>query len=94
MPPTVPHKYLDTVVHSALLRPRTLGRGYDAAIVCNAANAFVAWLPRVVGTRVVLNVDGLERKRRKWNALGRAWYRHVGTPVDLDARRHRHRRRA
>ena len=73
--PTVPHKYLDTVVHSAICALDSLGRGYDAAIVCNAANAFVAWMPRVVGTRVVLNVDGLERKRRKWNALGRAWYR-------------------
>jgi glycosyltransferase involved in cell wall biosynthesis len=52
-----------------------VGRGYDAAILCNAANAFVAWVPRVVGTQVVLNVDGLERQRRKWNAVGRAWYR-------------------
>ena len=73
--PTLPHKYLDTVVHTAICALDSLFRRYDAAIVCNAANAFVAWLPRVVGTRVVLNVDGLERKRRKWNALGRAWYR-------------------
>ena len=31
-------------------------------------------MPRLFGTRVVLNVDGIERKRKKWNALGRAWY--------------------
>lgn len=73
--PTLPHKYLDTVVHTAICAFDSLARGFDAAIVCNAANAFVAWMPRLVGTRVVLNVDGLERNRRKWNALGRAWYR-------------------
>ena len=43
-------------------------------LVCNAANAiFCAW-PRLAGTQVALNVDGLERKRKKWNAFGRAWY--------------------
>jgi glycosyltransferase involved in cell wall biosynthesis len=31
-------------------------------------------MPRVVGIPVALNVDGLERKRKKWNALARSWY--------------------
>src|SRR5262249_38082198 len=30
--------------------------------------------PRMVGVPVALNVDGIERKRAKWNALARAWY--------------------
>ena len=51
-----------------------LGGRYDAILVCNAANAIFCGWPRLVGTRVVLNVDGIERKRKKWNALGRAWY--------------------
>jgi glycosyltransferase involved in cell wall biosynthesis len=73
--PTIRHKYLDTVVHTMLASAHaTLRGGYDVVLVCNAANAlFCAW-PRLAGTRVALNVDGVERLRRKWNALGRAWY--------------------
>ena len=72
--PTIRHKYLDTVVHTAASTLHALGRRYDAILVCNAANAVFCGWPRLVGTRVVLNVDGIERKRKKWNALGRAWY--------------------
>ena len=46
----------------------------DAALYCNAANAIFTFWPRLVGVPVALNVDGLERKRKKWNALARAWY--------------------
>jgi glycosyltransferase involved in cell wall biosynthesis len=47
----------------------------DVALYCNAANAIFTILPRIVGIPVALNVDGIERKRKKWNALARAWYR-------------------
>jgi glycosyltransferase involved in cell wall biosynthesis len=73
--PTLRHKYLDTVVHTALSVCHTLAGRYDVVLVCNAANALFCGLPRLVGARVALNVDGLERQRRKWNAFGRAWYR-------------------
>jgi glycosyltransferase involved in cell wall biosynthesis len=73
--PTLQHKYLDTVVHTMLSSAHaTLRGGYDVVLMCNAANAlFSAW-PRLAGTPVALNVDGIERLRKKWNALGRAWY--------------------
>jgi glycosyltransferase involved in cell wall biosynthesis len=74
--PTVPSKYLDTVVHGWLSSFDAALARYDAVLVCNAINAASSFLPRVTGrTRVVLNVDGLERNRRKWNAAGRAAYR-------------------
>ena len=44
-------------------------------LYCNAANAVFTWMPRVLGMPMALNVDGLERNRKKWNALARAWYR-------------------
>ena len=49
--------------------------GEDAALFCNAANALFTLAPRLTGIPAALNVDGLERKRKKWNLLGRAWYR-------------------
>jgi len=74
--PTIRHKYLDTVAHGLLSALHAAGEGYDAVLFCNAVNALVCRLPRLLGapTRVVLNVDGLERHRRKWNVLGRAAY--------------------
>lgn len=74
--PTIPSKYLDTVVHGLLSGIDAAFARYDTVLVCNAINAAASFLPRLSGrTRVVLNVDGLERNRRKWNALGRAAYR-------------------
>ena len=72
--PTVPHKYLDTVVHTALSTMHALTGRFDAVLVCNAANAIFTFLPRLVGTKVALNVDGHDRDRKKWNLLGRWWY--------------------
>ena len=73
--PTIPSKYLDTVVHGVLSGVDAAFARYDAVLVCNAINAAASFLPRLSGrTRVVLNVDGLERNRRKWNAIGRAAY--------------------
>lgn len=73
--PTIKHKYLDTVVHSFLssLDGAVAGR-FDAALICNAANALFAPILRLSGTPVAINVDGLEHKRRKWNWMGRAYY--------------------
>lgn len=78
--PTIHHKYFDTLAHTFvstlhLLGRRLIGQSVDAALYCNAANALFTILPRMLGIPVALNVDGIERKRRKWNALARAWYR-------------------
>ncbi len=74
--PTIPHKYFDTLAHTALGTLHLLLRGrFDVALYCNGANAIYTWIPRLRGIPTALNVDGLERRRKKWNALARAWYR-------------------
>jgi glycosyltransferase involved in cell wall biosynthesis len=74
--PTLRTKYLDTVVHAALSGLHAAAQGFDAVLVCNGVNALFCRLPRLLGapTRILLNVDGLERNRRKWNALGKLAY--------------------
>ncbi|HEY2934908.1 MAG TPA: glycosyltransferase [Acidobacteriota bacterium] len=72
--PAFPHKYLDTVSHSALSALHGLFAGYDAVLMCNAINALFTLLPRLAAQKVAINVDGIERQRRKWNWLGRAAY--------------------
>jgi glycosyltransferase involved in cell wall biosynthesis len=74
--PTIRHKYLDTIAHTCLSTiALMLGPKQDAALYCNAANAIFTWIPRLLRTPVALNVDGLERHRKKWNVLAKSWYR-------------------
>jgi len=72
--PTIPHKYLDTLAHTFLSTVHLLFHRPHAALYCNGANAVFTWAPRLFGAPTALNVDGLERKRKKWNMLARAWY--------------------
>ena len=72
--PTIRHKYLDTIAHTAVSTLHLLFHRVDVALYCNAANAIFTWMPRLVGVRVALNVDGLERNRKKWNQLAKKWY--------------------
>ncbi|HSS22748.1 MAG TPA: glycosyltransferase [Pyrinomonadaceae bacterium] len=72
--PTIRHKYFDTVVHSFLSAVHAVPSRFDAALICNAANAPFAPILRASGTPVAINVDGLEHKRKKWGWLGRRYY--------------------
>jgi glycosyltransferase involved in cell wall biosynthesis len=72
--PTYGHKYFETVSHTFLSALDALRRDFDVVLMCNAANAFTLPLLRAARVPVAINVDGIERKRRKWNALGRAVY--------------------
>lgn len=64
--PTIANKYLDTMVHSFISSIHALPQRYDVAMYFIAGNSPVTWIPRVVGTKTVLNVDGLDWKREKW----------------------------
>lgn len=72
--PTIRHKYFDTIVHTFLSALHAVSSRYDAALICNAANAPFATILRAAGIPVALNVDGLEHKRKKWNWIGRKYY--------------------
>ncbi len=72
--PTWRHKYFDTIVHTFFCTLHLLFHRCDVALYCNAANAVFTFWPRLAGMPTALNVDGLERKRKKWNRLARTWY--------------------
>ena len=75
--PTIRHKYFDTIAHTFFSTLHLFTNRQDAVLYCNAANAIFTWMPRASSnpTPVALNVDGLERNRKKWNTAARAWYR-------------------
>ena len=68
------HKYFDTIVHTFFSTLHLIFHRVDVALYCNGANAIFTLVPRIFGIPTVLNVDGLERKRKKWNRLAKAWY--------------------
>jgi glycosyltransferase involved in cell wall biosynthesis len=72
--PTLRHKYFDTIVHTFLSTLHLVCRRADVALYCNGANAIFTLWPRLTGIPTVLNVDGLERKRKKWNRAAKTWY--------------------
>ena len=73
--PAVRRKHLETVLHTALACLHAARERYDAVLMVNAANAPWVRILQMAGIPVALNVDGLERKRRKWGAAGRCYYR-------------------
>ena len=70
--PTISKKYFDTAFHTLLSLIHVSFTSADVVFICNVANGPFAWIPRLFGKPTVLNVDGFDRKRKKWNLLGRS----------------------
>lgn len=74
--PSVRHKALETLSHTALSTLHAVTRARpDAAFVFNAANSPFLPLLRARGIPVALHMDGLEWRRSKWGPRGKAYYR-------------------
>ncbi len=71
--PTLANKYLDTLLHSFISSIHALGQRFDIGLYFIAGNSPVTWIPRLVGTRTLLNVDGLDWKRDKWPAAAKRY---------------------
>ena len=71
---TIMHKYLETPLAALFSFIDLFFRKVDVVILCNAAASPFAFLAKARLKPLFINVDGIERKRSKWNALGRAWY--------------------
>ena len=71
--PTITNKYLDTLVHSFISSVHALPQRYDIGLYFIAGNSPVTWIPRLVGTRTVINVDGLDWKREKWPTFAKRY---------------------
>lgn len=72
--PCLRHKYFETLTHTFFSTVHLARHPKQVVLYCNAANAIFTPLPRLLGMSVAINVDGLERKRKKWNWLARQWY--------------------
>lgn len=73
--PTLMFKYTETPLHALTSFLDLFRRRFDLVLLCNAANSPFAFLVNFRGVPLVINVDGIERRRSKWNMWGRLWYR-------------------
>jgi glycosyltransferase involved in cell wall biosynthesis len=74
--PTVANKYLDTVIHTLLCTLHMAARRRpDVAIYFIAGNSPMTRLSRLLGVPSIVNVDGLDSQRAKWNRWARLYLR-------------------
>jgi glycosyltransferase involved in cell wall biosynthesis len=73
--PSVEHKFFSTLSHTAFAIADASLRRFDLIFVVNAANGLFGFIPRLLGKKCVLNVDGMEWLRPKWNKLGRTFFK-------------------
>lgn len=66
--PSVPQKHLDTISHTffSLIYSLSNGIRFDIALMCNVGNSILLPLFRAFGIKTVLNVDGQDWRRQKW----------------------------
>lgn len=67
-------KVLGTFSHTFFSFLHTIFYHYDIIMVFNVAVSPLCIIPRIFFRKVVLNVDGLEWKRRKWGLIGKRYY--------------------
>ena len=71
--PTIRTKHLETIVHSALCTLDAVFRNYDIVQFHALGSSPFAVIPRMLGTKTVVSVQGLDGRRAKWNAFAKQY---------------------
>ena len=66
-------KHLDTISHTFVSCLHSLFRPYDVVVMCISGNSPLAFIPRLRGAKVILNVDGSDWRRKKWGKIARTY---------------------
>lgn len=73
--PSIEHKFFSTLSHSLFSIVHATFSRQDVILVVNAANGMFGFIPRLFRRPAVLNVDGMEWLRPKWNGAARWIFR-------------------
>ncbi len=74
--PTLKIKYFETIIHSFFSTIHAcLFCRYDAIYYLGVSNSILTFIPRLFGIKTLINIDGLDWKREKWNYIGRIFLR-------------------
>jgi glycosyltransferase involved in cell wall biosynthesis len=72
--PYIKGKITETFSNTLFAMLHVLTKKVDVIYVMNAANSPICILPWLLRKKVVINVDGLEWKRKKWGKFARSYY--------------------
>jgi glycosyltransferase involved in cell wall biosynthesis len=72
--PSIETKALGTPTHTAACMMHVLAHPVDVFLVLNIVNGFHCLLPRLLGRKFAINVDGLDWKRGKWGRVARRYF--------------------
>lgn len=67
--PTIRSKHLETLIHTLLSTAHAITRNYDVVHYHALGSALFAWVPRLLGTRTAVTVQGLDWQRQKWGRV-------------------------
>jgi len=67
--PTIRSKHLETVVHTLLCTAHALTRRYDIVHYHALGPALFSFLPRLLGVKTAVTVQGLDWQRKKWGRV-------------------------
>jgi len=71
-------KFLETLIHTFFsLAHAIIFHRFDILLVFNNANSLLLVIPKLLGKKVILHVDGLEWKRGKWSGFGKKFYKYA-----------------
>jgi glycosyltransferase involved in cell wall biosynthesis len=73
--PSIEHKFLSTLSHTGFSILDASLRKFDVVFVVNAANGIFGIIPRLLGKKSILNVDGMEWLRPKWNKIAKSFFK-------------------
>lgn len=73
--PTIKTKSLNQIIHSFLSIIHATFSSVDIIFVVNLAAGPMGWIPKIMGKKTMINVDGLEWLRPKWQGLGAVYFR-------------------
>jgi len=64
--PSIRSKNFDTISHSFLSTLHACFQDYDVILYLSVGNSIFSIVPRLFGKKTLVNVDGLDWKRKKW----------------------------
>lgn len=70
---TFQSKFFETPIHELFSLKDALRRRFDVLYVLAFRSSVLYVLPKLMGKRIVMNTDGLDWKRSKWNRIGRTY---------------------
>jgi glycosyltransferase involved in cell wall biosynthesis len=70
--PTIRSKHLETVIHTLLSTLHSLTQNYDVVHYHTLGPALFSFIPRLLGKKTVVTVQGLDWQRKKWGRFASA----------------------